>query len=242
MQQVALEDVVEQSRAAINAISPTHEANAMPRVLEFDWVKPDGVPVTKRYVQAQLGLFQVEEFSTRITGIVDSFMKGEFGIKIGELFRGEVEMPVTIDAEATQSFVDENEQLINAFVKLVQIIPDLRLDITVWSLGVPRLEQPWAKEQLSEPPYRGGLSVEDGMDILIMFIRQNVSLLRKTLLGKARELAEEFQSQIASDETPTSSASTAPSLATTPEKTTEEPDSPGGTPSSISSAPTAVSG
>lgn len=242
MQRVSLEDQAAESKAAIEAISPGHPANALPRVLEFDWVTPQGQAIKKRYIQGQLGLFAVEEFSTRITSIVDQFMKGEFGMKVGELFRGDVEMPVTLDAEATQSFMDENEQLINAFIKLVQLIPDLRLDITVWSLGVPRLERAWAKEQLAEAPYRGGLSVVEGMDILILFVQQNVPLLRKTLLGKAQELVEEFRLLVA-EETPTSSDSTAQSSETIQKQmTTVEPITPGGTPSSTSSQPTAVSG
>lgn len=226
----------QESRAAIEAISPSHPPDAMPRVVEFDWIKPDGVPVTKTYVQAQLGMFAVEEFTTRITEIIDSFVKGEFGMKIGELFRGEVEMPVTLDADATQDFVDENEQLIQAAIKLVKIVPALRLDITVLSLGVPRLEMPWAKDCLSEAPYRGGLSVEEGMDILIYFIKQNIPLLRRTLLGKAQELAEEFRLLVAPDEeeeTPTSSPSTPLSSVTTPEPAVamaEVPATPGGTP------------
>lgn len=235
-QVVDLAQQTAESKAAIEAISPSHKPDAMPRELEFDWITPQGHPVKKRYIQAQLGLFAVEEFTTRITEIIDSFVKGEFGMKIGELFRGEVEMPVTLDAEATQDFVDENEQLIQAAVKLVQIIPSLRLDITCWSLGIPRLEVPWAKEQLSEAPYRGGLSVEEGMDILIVFIKQNIPLLRKTLLGKGKELAEEFRLLVASDEeeeTPTSSPSMPPSSETTTAETTTPAvalATPGGTP------------
>jgi hypothetical protein len=233
-QVVDLAQQTAESRAAIEAISPSHEPDAMPRELEFDWITPQGQPIKKRYIQAQLGLFAVEEFTTKITEIIDSFVKGDFGMKIGELFRGEVEMPVTLDAEATQDFVDENEQLIQAAVKLVQIIPSLRLDITCWSLGVPRLEVPWAKEQLSEAPYRGGLSVEEGMDILIVFIKQNIPLLRKTLLGKGKELAEEFRLLVASDEeeTPTSSPSTPQSSETATPETTPAVAlaTPGGTP------------
>lgn len=242
-----ISEETQESRAAIEALSPSHPTNAMPRWLEFDWILPDGRPVRKTYLQAELGLFAVEEFTTRISEILESFMKGEFGIKIGELFRGEVEMPVNLDPDATQEFVDENEQLVNAFIKLIQIIPGLRADITVLSLGVPRLEVPWAKEQLSEPPHRGGLSVAEGFDVLIYFLRQNVPLLQRTLLGKARELVEEFRLLIAPpDETPTSSGSTTQPLPTTPltevpTPTTPPPASPGGTPSSISSPATPVS-
>lgn len=246
MKQIPLGDVVQESRAAIEAISPSHPADALPREVEFDWITPQGQAVQKRYIQGQLGLFAVEEFTTRITGIVDSFMKGEFGMKISELFSGKVEMPVTLNPQETQGFLDENEQLINAFLHLIKIVPDLRLDITVWALGVPRLEQPWAKDCMREAPYRGGLSVEEGMDILILFVKQNVPLLRTTLLGKAQELVEVFRSLVVDEEekTQTSSSSTDPSSVTTAveEPTTTEPATPGGTPSSISSPPIAVSG
>lgn len=228
-----MQDITEQaqeSRAALDALLPLHPEKAPPRELAFNWVTPQGNAVIKRYVQAQLGLAGVEEFSTRLTEVVDSFMKGEFGIKVGELFRGEVEMPVQLDADETQAFVDENEQLITAFIKVLQIVPGLRLDITVLALGIPRLEREWAKGQLSEPPYRGGLSVEEGFDILTMFIRQNAVLLRRTLLGKARELVEVFRLEVLDEEpTPTSSDSTPPSSGTTP-PTTALSGSPGATP------------
>lgn len=232
-----------ESRAAIEALAPAHPKDAPPRELEFDWKLPDGRPIQKRYIQAELGFFAVEELTTRITEIIDQFMKGEMGIKIGELFQGQIETPVEYDAESVNTFMDENEQLINAFISLVKLVPDLRLDITCWSLGIPRKEIPWAKDCLSEAPYRGGLSVEDGMDILIYFVKQNVPLLRRTLVGKAQELVAAFQSLVVDEETQTSSGSTPQSSATTQQPTTtaEEFDSPGGTPSSTSSAPTPAS-
>lgn len=247
MQVRDLTEQTEESRAAIEALEPSRDPKALPRDLQFHWTLPDGRPVEKTYTQDELGMFPAQEFTTRVTEIIDSFVKGEFGIKIGELFRGEVDMPVSLDAESTQSFMDDNEQLIQAFIKLVQILPDFQQDVMVLSLGVPRLEREWAKQQLSEPPHRGGLTVEEGFDILIKFIQQNALLVRETVRGKTQELVDAFRLEVLqqepSTEDQTSSVSTARDSALTaaPPTTEKEPTSPGGTPSSTSSPPTPAS-
>lgn len=219
-------EAVRESRAAIEAIEPGIEQ----RELVFNWTAPDGRPIERAYIQAELGMFPVQEFTTRITEIIESFTEGEMGMKLGELFRGDVKMPTEFTPEAVDGVVEENIQLIRALIKLVNILPGFQLDIMCLSLGVPRREHDWAKEQMQEPPSRGGLTVEDGFDILKWFIRQNAELLRETLLGKARELADEFRLHVLQEDPKENE-----------EKSTTEPDqpaSPGGTQSSTSSPAT----
>lgn len=228
----------EQSRHAIEALAPSISI----RELRFAWTLPTGESRDVIYVQEPLGMFPSQEFITRISEIIDLFIQGEMGMKLGDLFRGEVEMPASFDPEIVNDAVEENIELIKAFIKLVQMLPDFQLDMMCLSLGIPRQQRNWAKEQLQEPVSRGGLSVDEGFDILIWFIRQNGPLLRETFLGKARELGDEFRIHVLnqeveteSDQTSSSSSSTASSLTPT---TTPTPSSPGGTPSTISSPAT----
>lgn len=219
---------IDENRQAINDLEPATPQ----REIKFDWLKPDGQPIAKSYIQAELGMFPSQEFGTLVTSILDSFIKGEMGMSIGELFRGEIDAPVTLDAEAVTDFVSENVQIIQAFVKVVQIAPDFQKDVICLSLGIPRMERAWAKEQMSEPPHRGGLTVNDGFDILKVFIQQNATLLRETFLGKARELVEVFRLEVLGQQTETEP---------TEEEMPEESEaSLGGTPSSTFSLPTPV--
>lgn len=217
-------DRIRQNREAIEAMEPATAT----REWKFNWTHPNGQPIEMTYYQEELGLFPAQEFVTIITEILDSFVDGEMGMKIGDLFRGDVKMPVTFDAESVNSVVEDNMQLIKAIVKLVQILPEFQLDIICLSLGVPRKEREWAKTQLSDIPKRGGLTVTDGFDILKYFIQQNASLVKETFLGKARELVDVFRLEIL-DLEPTSPT----------DSTAEEEEmalsSPGGTPSSTSS-------
>lgn len=219
------------SRAALTAIAP----EGYSRELKFSWIDPGGNPIDKVYIQEQLGYLPVQEFTTRISEILDMFTQGEMRMKLGELFRGEVKMPVTLDEQSVNRFMDDNMVYVEAFLKLIKIVPDLQLDIFLLSLGVPRLERPWAKQQLQEPPSRGGPTVPEGFDLLIHFIKQNGPLLRETLVGKARELGDVFMLHVMGQ---------IPDLegtATEPETTTEEFASLGGMPSSITSPATPAS-
>lgn len=210
---------VQRSREAIEALEPS----VTERKVTFNWTLPNGEPTRKEYLQAQLGMFPTQEFTTMVTEILDSFVEGEMGMKIGELFRGDVAMPVTFDADTVNETISENLQIIKALVKLVRILPDFQLDIICLSLGIPRRERAWAKEQLQEPPSRGGLTVTEGFDLLIVFIRQNASLVKETVTGKARELVDVFRLEILGQD-PTTEEETA--------QEEQETDTAGGMPSS----------
>lgn len=231
-----IQEQVEQSREAIEAIESSIET----RTLTFTgWTQPDGRDAGERtYVQGPLGMFPVQEFTTQTTAILNSFIQGDMGLRIGELFRGEVKMPTQFDGETVDKVVEDNIELIKAFIKLVEMFPDYQKDIIALSLGVRRSEREWFKECISEPPHRGGLTLEDGFDILIWFIKQNAELIRRVGRGKARELVDTFALEVLNrkpeEETENSSTEEQP-------KTTEESfDSPGGTPSSTSSPATPV--
>lgn len=220
---------IKQSRDAIEAIEPSDGAPS--RTLTFHgWRLPDGSPVGdagKSYVQAQLGMFPVQEFGVLVSGALNEFTQGDIGARIGDLFRGDVQMPVTMDSESVNKVVSENEALIMAFFKLMRMLPSFQLDVMCLSLGVPRREREWFKDCVQEPPHRGGLDVEAGFGILIYFVRQNARLIQDSVMGKARELVEVFQLEVLGR-----------SKKTTSERSDDHPQpSPGTTPSSTSSVP-----
>lgn len=224
-------DQIRQNRKIIDAV----ESDVPSRDVTFQWTRPDGQPIERTYTQAELGMFPTQEFAQMVTEVIAKFTQGEMGMKIGDLFRGQIEVPSITDPDAVNKVIDENIALIQAFIELVRIVPDLQLDILCLSLGVGRAERAWAKEQMQEPPHRGGLTVDDGFDLLKVFIKQNAKLLRETYLGKTRELVETFRLEVLQED-PTKTDS---STEETP--TIDQPDSLGSTPSSTSSPPTPAS-
>lgn len=229
MEEVA--EQVQRSEAATEAI----ESSVPQRILKFhNWILPDGrVLDEKQYVQAPLGMMPANEFTTMVTKVLNQFVQGEMGMKIGELFRGEVAMPKTFDADTVDKVVEDNLEIIKAVLKLFEISPGIQLDIMALSLGVPRKEREWFKECISEPPHRGGLTLDEGFDIFIVFIKQNVPMLKKLATGKAQELVDVFSLEVLGRD---------PTVDSTVEEETEETiDSPGGTPSSTSSLDTPAS-
>lgn len=223
----------EQSRAAIEAIEPSRAADGLPVQRQFQWTAPDGSALTKTYLQDTLGMFPAQEFTTRITEVLEEFTKGDMKSRIGDLFRGDVQMPTTFDPETVNQTIDENMAIFEAFIKLVQVAPSFQIDVILLSLGVPRLEREWAKVQLQEPPHRGGLTVEEGFDILITFIKQNAVTLRETAVGKAKEMFEVFQLEVMGRTTSSDSTDS-----TDPSPSDPSISSLGGTPSSTSSPAT----
>jgi hypothetical protein len=82
---------------------------------------------------------------------------------------------------------------------------------------------------ISEPPHRGGLTVDEGVSILVWFIRQNGALIKRFLEDQTRELWVELEKVLDLDKK-------------TEEKMDPSEDSPGLKPSSIISPDTQESG
>lgn len=229
--QTEADDYIATNKEALEAIS----SSIPQREIAFEgWVMPNGMPVdgAKIYIQGELGMFYAQEFATIIAATLRGFVSGEMGMKLGDLFRGDIQKPVTYDPEELDKAVDENRELIAAFFKLIEIAPGLQKDIICLSLGIDSRERPWAKEQFSGPISRGGLSIPEAFDILKWFVRQNAKLLRETFVGEAQELAEIFRLEVLG-QTPTE---TVESTAT--EREPALAGSLGGTQSSTSSPPT----
>ena len=219
-----MEDITEdlaKSEGAVEALMPSTSA----RTLRFNLVNDQGVMQPYEFVQATLGFVPMQKFFNQVRREIQNFVKGEYGIKLGELFRGEVSMPAASELVSADvdSVIEENQAIIDVVFKLVEIAPDFQLDVIALSLGVHPRRVEWFKEAISEPPHRGGLTITEGFDILKTFIRQNASEIRHFFVDEATSLVKEFR------------------LAVGLEEEGESDSSPGGTPSSTTSQDTPVS-
>jgi hypothetical protein len=220
-----MEDITEdltKSEGAVEALMPSTSA----RVLRFSLVNDQGVMQPYEFTQATLGFVPIQKFFNQVRREIQNFVKGEYGIKLGELFRGEVSMPAASELVSSDvdKVIEDNQAVIDVIFKLIEIAPDFQLDVIALSLGVQTSRVEWFKGAISEPPHRGGLTVSEGFDILKTFIRQNASEIRGFFEEEATSLAKEFRLAVGMEDEESASES-----------------STGGTPSSTTSQATQVS-
>jgi hypothetical protein len=244
-----MKDITEQIRESQDAADAlVGEDQRRWKINAFDG---DGNPVEREFIQEELGFFPKQEFMNLLTAEIDKFIRGEYGIKLGDLFSGDLRTQLAPpdlsdpnqSADRVNKTIEENIGLINAFIKLVRTVPELQKEIIALALGVKRgAEREWFKWAISEPPSRGGLTDEQGFEILKIFIRQNAKAIRSFFEDKATELVEEFRREVLQEST-TSEDSTEPSTEEEPKETplVEDAPTPGGTPSSTSSLVTPAS-
>jgi hypothetical protein len=182
-------DHLERSEKAVEAIMPSTGARQLKMMLLYE----DGTMRETIFIQDTLGFVPIQNFFNKLTREIKNFVDGEYGIKLGELFRGDIEMPSDLSAEKVDEVVEENESIIRAFLKIVEVVPELELDIFALSLGVQRKRVEWFKEAIAEPPHRGGLTIEEGFDILKVFIRQNSAAVKRFFDQEAKALIKEFR-------------------------------------------------
>lgn len=212
-------ETLEANEAAINAI----ESDTSPRTITFQF--PDAGenlhPVT--FIQAPLGMFPAEEFITMMTRIVNDVLEGKYDVDVVQLIRDRdklrsASMPNDLELDATEAVIEQWKPYIQGALKLIHIIPGLQQDIIALSLGVRRKDREVFKAHISEAPYRGGLAIDEGVDIIKIFIRQNTRVIRRFLGEQIPELVAEAMSAL--------------------EEKKEDTSTTGGTQSSTTSQPT----
>lgn len=185
-------DPIGDSERAIEALEPSTST----REVKMNLLYPDGTQREVVFIQAELGFLPAQRFFTRISREIKSFVDGEYGIQLGELFSGglqaRIKMPANMTEEAVNTVVSENQQMIEAFLKLIDIVPEFQTDVIALSLGVPRGNVKWFKEAIEEPPHRGGLTIKEGFELVRRFIRQNAVALRRFFEEEGKSLVAEF--------------------------------------------------
>lgn len=192
------EDILEQNEAALEAIRPTTPVYKRC----FDWLTPSGERKRIEYVQEQLGYFPSQELLTMLTRVMKDITDGKYGINVGELFSQRKELqsaiPADFDEDKINDAIKNYLPIIQGFLHLLEVVPGLQEDVIAISLGVSRdrATRGWFKEQIAAPPRLGGLSMEDGVEIMKAAIEQNGGLLKRFLAEQVQELAEAFMEAV----------------------------------------------
>jgi hypothetical protein len=211
-------EALENAEAAIEAFADS----SMAVVYEFQWPDAGGSNHPIKFTQATLGLFPAQEFITMMTRIINDVLEGKYEVDVMQLFRDRdklqnASVPTDLDEDSVERTIEEWKPYIQGFLKLVDVVPGLQQDIIALSLGVRKRDREIFKERIAEAPHNGGITIDQGVDIIKIFIRQNAKVLRRFLGRQIREIGEELMNAL--------------------EEERKVKDTNGGTPSSTSSQP-----
>lgn len=136
-----------------------------------EWIVRDlheGAPIYERmYVQRPLSYFGKIEIFGLLGATLDKAMKDGMSVdsvmEVGDVFSGQA---TNIDS------------FIGGIARLAMYAPDLLMELYCIALGVPRGEREWVKSVWERSAVEGGLSDDDGIMILQVFVQQNGEALR----------------------------------------------------------------
>lgn len=121
------------------------------------------------FVQKPLSFFQKLEVFSVLGAALDKAMSGPNGLTLSDLF----DKPAEVGDQVSERNYREADTFIKAITKLVQYVPDLIADLYLIVLAVPRGSREYVKEIMESPESEGGLSDEQGFQIIETFIDQN---------------------------------------------------------------------
>lgn len=152
------------------------------------------------YTQAELSFFEKQQFMTLLTEFVDKFISGELGISLQQLFEGDlrkrVQIPTEFTGEQAENLLNENAGIIQAIIKVVNALPNLQQEIFLLALGVPRNEREFARQIMIGPVHRGGLTDDQGFEILKTFMTQNAKAIRTFFEERGADLVAHFRREV----------------------------------------------
>lgn len=163
---------------------------AEPKSWTLKQIGKDGELVESRvYVQRPLSFFGKMQWFSLVGEVIDKSISGDEGLRLSSLF----DMPGR-GGELRASDFREADTFVQGVGKILVHAPDfLEKSYCIW-LGVPDFEQDWAKAIMNEPADRGGLSDDDGLEIVEVFIDQNWESLEAFFREKIASLRARIQS------------------------------------------------
>lgn len=131
------------------------------------------------YVQEPLSYIGFLEFTGLLARKIEEAMRGEGGLTIKDIIdTSEGMVPLVVDGDRIESIVQRRDfEGIDAFVqglmKIASYVPDVIEECQFIWLGVPRRDRSFLREIWRKPRDRGGLSHDEGEEMLSLFIEQN---------------------------------------------------------------------
>lgn len=155
----------------------------VPKVEPKEWkIGPDDMPLV--YIQRPLSFIQKMQWFSLVGDVLDKSMSGEDGISVNEILTapGDPRTGLSMD-----DFRDA-DTFVRAVGKLIVHAPEFLLDsYCVW-LAVPTHQRGLVKEVMAMHESEGGLSDDQGLEIIEVFIDQNFDALADFFGGKIATL------------------------------------------------------
>lgn len=194
-------DHVSEQKAAADPVKPQNNGTPKQEAAEeedvLDILTPKAEPKTwvigkddyeRTYVQKPLSFIAKMQWFSLVGDVLDRALSGPDGMSLGNLFSapgGQI---------APQDF-READTFVQAVGKLLSVAPDFLVNSYCIWLNVPDYERPTVAEIMMLPPDEGGLSDEQGMEIIEVFIDQNYEALDSFFRESLGRLQRRVQSR-----------------------------------------------
>ena len=143
------------------------------------------------YIQRPLSFIAKMQWFSLVGEVLDKAMSGDGALTVGNLLSG----PQGRGQSLNMADFRDADTFVHAIGKLLIYAPDfLTRSYCIW-LNVPEFERDVAMELMKQPPEEGGLTDEDGIEIIEIFIDQNYEALDRFFRERLGDLQKRLQAR-----------------------------------------------
>lgn len=151
------------------------------------------------YTQKPLSYFAFLEFTGLLARKIEEAMRGDDGITIKDIVETtKGALPFMVDGDHIEEVITKQDfDGIDAFVqglmKLVSYVPDVIEECQFIWLRVPRRDRAFVREIWGKSPADGGLSNDEGEEMMTLFIEQNYEELESFFVDRLPRITRTAQ-------------------------------------------------
>lgn len=153
----------------------------------------------EEYIQKPLSYFAFLEFAGLLAKKIEEAMAGEDGLTIQSVIEtSEGALPFMVDGKNINAVIEKKDfDGVDAFMKglfkLASYVPDVIEECQFIWLRVPRRERAFLREIWGRSPEDGGLTMNEGEEMMTVFIDQNYEELEAFFVERLPRLARTAQ-------------------------------------------------
>ena len=144
--------------------------------------------ISRTYVQKPLSFIAKMQWFSLVGDVLDKALSGQDGMSLNSLFS----TPTRGGELRVQDFRDA-DTFVQAIGKLLAAAPDFLVDSYIIWLNVPDYDRDIVREILKLPPDEGGLSDDQGIEMIEVFLDQNYEALADFFSQRIGQLQRRVQ-------------------------------------------------